>query len=46
MKLPTVPGCDSTGAVERSYPLPRPVAAARRSDPTSRERWLCGRLKA
>ena len=41
-----VPGCDSTGAAERSYPRPRSGAAAGRSNPTSKERWLHGRRRA
>ena len=37
---PRVPGCDSAGAAEKSYPHPRPGAEARRSKPMSKERWL------
>ena len=40
------PGCNSSGAAERSYPGPRPGAVARRRDPTSKEWWLHGRLRA
>ena len=35
---PRVPGCDSAGATERSYPRPRPGAAAGRSCPTPEAR--------
>ena len=31
---------------ERSYPHPRPRAAIGRSNPTSKERWLCRRRRA
>ena len=41
-----VPGCDSAGAAERSYPHPRPGAAAGRSNPTSKEQWLRGPQRA
>ena len=41
-----MPGCDSAEAAERSYPCPRPGAAGRRSDPTSKEWWLRGRRRA
>ena len=30
----------------RSYPTPEVGAAAQRSNPTSKERWLCGRRRA
>ena len=33
-------------AAERSYPNLRPGAAAGRSNPTSKERWLCGHRRA
>ena len=35
---PRVPGCDSVGTAEKSYPNPRSGAAARRSYPTSEVR--------
>ena len=35
-----VPGCNGTGTAERSYRSPRSGAAARKSNPTSKERWL------
>ena len=42
-----MPGCDSAGAAERRHPRSRPRAAAgRRSDPTSKERWLRGCRRA
>ena len=41
-----LPGCDSAGAAERSYPPPEAGAATERSNPTSKERWLCGRRRA
>ena len=34
------PGCNSSGAAERSYPGPRPGAVARSSNPASKEQWL------
>ena len=39
---PKVPGCDSAGMVERSYPTSEVGAADWRSNPTSKERWLRG----
>ena len=41
-----MPGCDRAGAAKRSYPRPRPGAAAGRSCPTSKERWLRRRRRA
>ena len=41
-----MPGCDSAGMAGRSYPRPRPGAAAKTSNPTSKERWLRGRRRA
>ena len=41
-----VPGCDNAGAAERSYPCPRLGAAAGRSNPTFKERWLLGHRRA
>ena len=35
-----LPGCNSAGAAERSYPTLEAGAAAGRSNPTSKERWL------
>ena len=35
---PRVPGCDSAGMAEKSYPSPRSGVAARRSYPTSEAR--------
>ena len=35
-----LPGCDSAGTAERSYPSPGPGAEAERSYPTPEERWL------
>ena len=43
---PTAPGCDSIGAAERSYPPREARGADRRSNPRSKERWLCGRRRA
>ena len=37
-----MPGCDSVGAAERSYPTTEAGAAARRSNPTSKKQWLHG----
>ena len=37
-----MPSCDSAGAAKRSYPCLRPGAAARKSNPTSKEWWLHG----
>ena len=39
---PRVPGCNSAGAAERSYPTTEAGAAARRSNPTSKKQWLHG----
>ena len=41
-----MPGCDSAGTAENSYPSPRSGAAARRSYPTSKEWWLRGLRRA
>ena len=41
-----MPGCDSTGAAERSYPTSEVREAAERSNPTSKELWLCERRRA
>ena len=41
-----MPGCDSAGAAEWSYPRPRPGVAAGRSNPMSKEQWLHGRRRA
>ena len=43
------PASEVRGGDERSYPMPpspRPGAAARRSNPTSKEPWLRGRRRA
>ena len=40
------PGCNSSGAAERSYPSPRPGAVARSSNPASKEQWLRRRRRA
>ena len=45
-KGPKVPGCDSAGMAERSYPSQRSGAAAGRSNPTSKEWWLQGHRRA
>ena len=37
--------CIGTEAAERSYPMSKVGAAAERSNPTSKERWLCGRRR-
>ena len=41
-----MPGCDSAGAAERSYPTSEVRAAAERSNPTSKERRLRVRRRA
>ena len=41
-----MPGCDGAGKAKGSYPSPRPEAAAGRSYPTSKERWLRGCRRA
>ena len=45
-RRPKATGCDSAGAAERSYPHQRPGAVDWRSNPTSKERWLCGHRRA
>ena len=43
------PASEVRGGDERSYPMPpspRPGAAARRTNPTSKQQWLRGRRKA
>ena len=41
-----MPGCDSAGTAERSYPASEAGVVARRSNPTSKERWLRGCRRA
>ena len=43
---PRVPGCEGAGTAERSYPSQRSGAAAGRSYPTSKMRWLHRRRRA
>ena len=41
-----MPGCNSAGTAERSYPASEAGVVARRSNPTSKERWLHRRRRA
>ena len=41
-----MPGCNSAGVAERSYPHPRPGVTPERSHPTSKEWWLHWRRRA
>ena len=41
-----VPGCNGAGTAEKSYPSPRSGAAAGKTNPTSKERWLRGHKRA
>ena len=41
-----MPGCDGMGWPRRANPRLRPGVAAERSNPTSKEPWLCGRRRA
>ena len=41
-----VPGCDSSGAAERSYPLPKARGGSLEEQPHVQERWLRRRWRA
>ena len=43
---PRVPGCNSAGAAERSYPMSKVRGSGREELPTSKERWLQQRRRA
>ena len=41
-----VPGCDGTRAAERIYPMSKVTGGDKRSNPTSKEQWLCRHRRA